>query len=485
MRSRLNLTDSERRAVILPSDSAGIELGRPTLAVWAVLAALSLILGLIWRIVGKAPAVPAVLNAAGLALWLTALWLAPAWDRLLRRQRRHLQPRRDPWSWRLANSSHLLLASLIISLAPAALLLGFDLGSTVAQGSLISEVAEKYLTLSTGLWLILGLLMIGPIVVIVSTLLLHLAHLALGWRWALASWLAAAVACNAPLVVGNVPPLAMPRGAIQVPFTIGQYASWMATSVANSRLEQVYWHELIGRLLIPPVLVLLAILIVATLIQEPARGLMTRLDAVWLAVLASVVAVAGRAAWHGWQWASDPSHSYPGNWMNLIYTGLAVAWAVWGLLLLRQDSERPSAWNVLGWLLFAASAWTCLTLAHRVADQASMAMLLRAGGVALPMLVAGFAAIYRVYDIKWLRSDAARIVAVILLMAGLLLPLPLPGGQVPLTYWILSLLVENLNIDRIPGVGLYVLTGLVVFCALIWPFSWRLKAGNTTRVTTG
>lgn len=161
--------------------------------------------------------------------------------------------------------------------------------------------------------------------------------------------------------------------------------------------------------------------------------------------------------------------------MNLLYTGLAAAWLIWGLTLLRGDAERPTGRQALGWLLFASVAWLCLTLAHRIAGQAAASMLLLAGGVAALLLFCGVALMYRVAGAARQRLSGFRHAAIILIIAALLLPLPLAGEHVPLSYWGFKLLLDSLSIDRIPGTGLYVLTGLLLFCVLIWPFSWRLR----------
>ena len=54
---------------------------------WLLIAAVSLLTGITWRVSGGVPAYTRVLDGAGLALWCTAWWLAPAWERMLNRQR--------------------------------------------------------------------------------------------------------------------------------------------------------------------------------------------------------------------------------------------------------------------------------------------------------------------------------------------------------------------------------------------------------------
>jgi hypothetical protein len=203
------------------------------------------------------------------------------------------------------------------------------------------------------------------------------------------------------------------------------------------------------------------------------RRLATRTNAVWLTALGSVAAVAARAAWQGWQWSSNPARSFPGDWLNLMYTGLIAAWLIWGMMMLRRDCERPTSWPVLGWLLFTAGAWVCLTLAHRVAGQVAAAKLLLAGAAAAVLLICGVALIYRIAGAAWPRARGFRPVATTLILAALLLPLPLGDTHISLSHWAFRLLTARLSPDQIPGVGLYVLAGLVLLCVLIWPFSRR------------
>lgn len=468
MRSVIQLADNERRAGILPADSAGIELKQPTLFLWTVLAGLSLILALVWRFTGIAPPLPAVLNASSLAFWLTAPWLATAWDQLLRRQRRHVQFRRDPWSWRLANASYLLMVALVISTAPMALLLGFRF---------LEPIADIYLQdpytiyLPVGIWLIASLLLVGPVIVIFSTVLLHVAHVILGWRWGLASWLILAFAFNAPIAVGSGPLQLSWPWPVRLHYTVGQYASWVATEVASTRASSYYLHELIGHLAATPIYVLLAVLILATVFQEPARRLATRLNPLWLAALASIITVAGRAAWQGWLWSNQPSHTYPGDWVNLFYTGLATACLVWGVLLLRGETGCQPAWRVLGWLLFTAGGWSCLTLVHRIAGHLTLDKLLFSGCTAALTVVALVALMYRTARAKWLNQEWIRQAALVLIMGGLLLPLPLADQNVPPVYWAFSRIVGSLSSEQANGAGPYYLLALLLFCGLIWPFS--------------
>ena len=180
MKPILQLARPDQPIAALPADSAAVELEQPVLHLWLFIAALSFVLAMAWRAAGSAPDIPAVLDGAGLVLWLTAPWLAAAWDRLLRRQLRHVLARRERWSWRLANVGYLLLSSLLLSLAPLALVLAYDINGNVAQLYLQDDFN---LELPAGVWIILSLVCIGPIIVIISTLLLHLLHRLLGWRW--------------------------------------------------------------------------------------------------------------------------------------------------------------------------------------------------------------------------------------------------------------------------------------------------------------
>jgi len=470
MKPAIQLADQEWRTGILPADSAAIELERPTLFWWTILAGLSLLVGVTWRVTGHTPPVPQVLDGVNLALWLTAPWLALSWDRLLRRQHRHIRPLRDPWAWRLANSSYLLFAALLLSVAPAALALGFNLKEQVARFYLVEDMS---FVLPTGVWLLMSLVLVGPITVVTSVVLLHLARVIVGWRWGLACWLMLTVACNAPLALGSGPFLILPSEGVRLPFTMGQYAIWAAMQVAASQAEAVYLHQMIGRLIILPCGLLLVALIIATVFQWPVRRPTTRVDAIWLVAVAAVSAVAARAAWQGWLWVGDPSRTAPGDWLALFYTGMAAAWLVWCLLLLlRVDFDRMAAWRVFGWLAYSAGAWFSLTLLHRFAAQAETTALLVADAAAFLFLLAGLLLLFRVARIRVWRSPNIRSALLVLVLAGLVLPVPLGGHQAPLVFQGFNLLVGNLSATS-TTYAYYVLLALLLLCAVLWPYTAR------------
>jgi hypothetical protein len=468
MKPILRLAKPEQPIAAFPADSAAIELERPVVYLWLIIAAVSLVLALAWRFSGSAPAIPAVLNGAGLALWLTAPWLAKAWDNLLRRQFRHVHLRRERWSWRLANSGYLLLSALVLSLAPVALLLAYNLREAVAQVFLQDPLD---LELRAGLWLVMSLVLAGPATVIASTILLHLLHSWWGYRYGTAGWLAATVVVNAPLVLGDPLHLTLSGRVIELRLAIGQYASWAAQAIAGTQAETRYLHELIIGLTRLPLGVLLVTLVAAILVQFPHRHVLTAKSRLWLAALAAVVAASARAVWQAWTWVNDNSRITPGDPVVLVCTGLVCAWLVWWVLVVRPAAnERHLALSQLGWCLFTAGAWMCLTLPHRLTGQASMQQLLLLGVVAALVLIAGVLIMHRLMQIMGDNLTGLRYIAGAVLLLVFILPWPLAGEYISPALFGFKELYDYLITSGSWLAFLVACAALIILCALAWPY---------------
>ncbi|GEM_PF-5595985 len=449
------------RQPVPPAPQPGV-LVRAAGEVWLLLAALGLLAGLIWRAGGDAPPLPSVLDAAGLALWLSALWLAPAWRELLTQRYHYLLPALMRWALPRQSAAWLVALALLLSLAPAALLLGYDPRATVAEFYLFDDFN---LYLPVWLWVLGSLLLIGPTVVVAATLALHAARGLLGRQWGTALWLAVTVAVHAPLIAGTA--------LLRWPLTLGSYADWVAATIAHTRVDTTFLDRLLGTLLRFPLLALLLVAILAVLAMWPGGRRSGRLRAGWLAALAATLPVALRVALETWGWASEPSQLSPGDWQVTFNLGLSSLWLAWWVLLASRDDQTPARLDGVAWTWYAASAWLCLTLPQVVADQVDRPLLLWAGLAALPLATAGVLLLGRASALSGRQRGVLGTITSTALLAILVLPWPLAGGfkapALHLHHWLALALTE----PAAAGAARLALAALVLLCLLLWP--WRRR----------
>lgn len=432
--------------------------------VWLLLATLGLLAGLIWRLGGDAPPLTAVLDAAGLALWLSALWLAPAWGELLAQRYHYLLPAFMRWALPRQGAAWLVALALLLAPAPAALLLGYDPRAAVAYFNLFDDLN---IYLPVWLWVLGSLLLIGPTVVIAAVLVLHTARCLLGRQWGTAAWLAVTAVVHAPLIAGTA--------LLRWPLTVGSYADWAAATIAHTRVDTTFLDRLLAVLVRFPLLALLVVTILTMVAMWPGGRRGGRLRVGWLAALAATLLVALRVAVETWGWASEPSQLFPGGWPATFALGLSSLWLAWWLLLASREDSAPPRLDGVAWAWYAAGAWLCLTLPQLVADQVDRPELLWAGLAALPIATAGVLLIGRTSALGGHERRALGTLISTALLAVLVLPWPLAGGFVAPALQFHRWLALALTVPAEAAAARLALAAACLLCLLLWPWRWRQR----------
>jgi hypothetical protein len=315
---------------------------------WTVLAALALAAGALWRLQHSAPPLQLVLDAAGLALALSAMWLAPALEQLLMASRQHQSgwlpnPRFIP-SLALAVAG----AGLTLATAPLGLLLAYDAAAIVTKGSINDGAVH-----AVPIWgmLALVLLLLGPGLVMLAASSLAVLRAIFKPGLAAVVWLALLLACHASLAGA-----AWWAGQ---PVTLGAMLQWLGQlfeRAANDPAQSLYITELLGAMAAPTLLELCAALLALALALLVVRRALPPLPA-WIIPALAVTAAFARAAIQTQSWTHDMSRRDPGAWFGVLASGLLALLA--GHWLLVWDEQPPAGWRKL----LSELAWSWCALA--------------------------------------------------------------------------------------------------------------------------
>lgn len=449
-------------------------LAKPVLYIWLWLALLGLAAGISWRLTGAAPAIPQVLEAIGLALWLAAGLLKDAWDNVQLRQARHLHNIRT-FLVRLASADYIVGAGVLLSLAPCAVLLAYNPRALVTAPILYDEI---HVPLTAAVWLLASLLVIGPSLVLASLTLLQAMQALTGRTWGTMLWLLITPLAHAPLVLGV--------RLSNTPLTLGHYAEWVANTVAETQRNPVDLIILLRDLFTWPVLIIIGLWVLLGLVQHPARSAGSLPSYGWLAALVGTATVSIYAALQFWHWTQDTARQFPGDWPGVFSLGLAVVWLAWWVV--SYSNKRPVPVIRPGdsaWLLPAVASWALLGYPYIVADQVSQVELLIASAVAFPLALLGILLIHRVARAARGELSLLDHIALVVVLAGLLLPVAWDGTLLSpaliLHRYVVTLLLDAAHVTW----GYYVTAALFLAAAVLWPWPPRRAKRTLDLIDSG
>lgn len=333
---------------------------------WIVLGPLALIAGVIWRLNGFAPPLLTLFDGVGLALWLTALFLEPAWDRMLSLQSRHFSP------GIAARARHYIIAaaaaafSVPLSLAPLGALLAFDTRMYVAR---ILTLSQLDIAVPAGALCLLVLLLAGPSLICLSLALLTAGRAWFGRPAGTALWAACLLALNNGVLW---------RSDGQSGLSLGRLAG-----IIRDRLNLVnfdptqglYLSDLLVEILLLPMVVLAfcIVLLAWTSVRRWPPRPQARLATGWLAAIAALAAVCLSAWFSAQRWTVDSGIGIPGDWNSLLCTGATVLLIAFALLSWAGCGrmQRARSGTQLAWGILVIPTWAAYTLPNIFAGQAS------------------------------------------------------------------------------------------------------------------
>ena len=433
---------------------------------WALLAALGLIAGLLWRVDGSPPPIFLVLDAAGIAFWAVALHLAPAWEALQARQQRHSALAQQASALHVANARHAAVQAVLLAFAPAGVLLAYA-GGSLAVVMRTSDPLDCPMPLAA--LFCASLLFIPPAIVLFSTALLMAARRIAGWAAGSVLWGAVAIGAGAPFIGG--------LNLLGVPTTLGGFAQWMLTQWRRDLPENLYLSEMVALTLGLPLLIALLAMVVLALVQWLHPREQGSVDGAWVAASLATLAVACRSFAQTSLWMDNPAVPGPGRYTDLLALGLCTAvtlLAVPGLIGERRESGTPALRGMLT-LWLAAGAWLVLTLPALLAGQAGHAEMLTALGACVALLTAATAVVQRGAElarrapwVAWVVAGAVVCVAAI----------PPAQGRPPLLAMALGFLAQAWR-EPTQAMHVYIILGCIAVVALIaWPWPRRRFLSN-------
>jgi len=434
--------------------------------VWVFIAALAAVAGLLWRTAGGGPDIVSVLDGVGLAVWLAALWIWPAWQGMLKRQQQHIQPPLLPWIPRIHNAAILASGAVFVSLAASGILLGYDARAGVA--SVVTADLSAIFDAPLGAIIVLSLALVAPTLLVLSVVVLHAARALCGARVGLLVWLAAVLAANLHLLAGAAQWTLRIKGL--APWTVrtspGEFAQWAVAKLQATAQSTDYLSEVLRQVVGTPALLLLGAIAVAVLVQRLPPRREQPVAPLWLAATAGVAVAALRTLLLTWQWVQQPAVQYPGQWQTVLWAGLLACWLA--LLALPPEAaatQRRGPLDAL-WLVYCVAAWACLTLPNRLADQAGRGDVLAYCLPTLAVLLLGAALLRR--SAGW-RSLAAGLAIFVQLGLAVLL-LPLGASSLPLALGLCSSLGSGL-LDPLSASYAALVTAAAFILAL-WCWPW-------------
>ena len=428
---------------------------------WALLAALGLIAGLLWRVDGSPPPIFVVLDAAGIAFWAVALHLAPAYDRLFARQKRHSTLAQQASLLYLANARHAAGQALLLAFAPSGVLLAYA-GGSLAVIMRTSDPLDFPIPLAA--LFCASLLFIPPAILLFSTALLRATRRVAGWAAGTVLWGMVAIAAEMPFIGG--------RSLLRVPTTLGEFGEWLLTQWRRDLPENLYLSEMAALTVGLPLLIALLALLVVALAQWLHPREQGSVDGAWLVASLSTLVVAFRSFMQTALWMNNPGVNGPGRYADLLALGLCTAvtlLAVTGLTHERSQSGiQPLRGMLTLWL--AAGAWLVLTLPALRAGQAGHVEILTAFGACLALLTTAAAVVRRGAEfgrrapwVAWVVAGAVVCIAAI----------PPAQGKHPLLAQALSFLGQAWR-EPSQATHAYSLLGCIAVVALIaWPWPRR------------
>jgi hypothetical protein len=447
---------------------------RAALRCWAVLAAGALLASLAWRAAGNAPPLLPALHGSSVALWLAALWLAPAMERTLAGQTRYAG--REALPPPTAGRFLLVAAAyaVVVASAPLSLLLAYA-GATEVARLATADGAELRLPLAA--FTLAVLLCAGPALLLLSwSLLLH-ARRSLGAGLGTLAWVAVTAALH--LLTAPAAPFAqalLERGSpadATLALTAGGYGSWALQALARLASDpssSAYLHEVAEQILAPALaLWVVAGALFALALRRAQRTAQAILPG-WVVPAAAVWCAALKAAADTLAWSGDMRLHAPGDWRGTLALGLAVLLA--GRWLLAWGDGRSTSWRTLlaelGWMWWALIALLCLTMPGRLAGQMYREEVLYAGGALLVVLTALALLLHRLAQLRQFVSPFAGAALLVIALPLLVLPLAGPGHAAPaaLVYTLSAALAAP---DQAPYAGC-ALGSLALMCLALWPW---------------
>lgn len=428
---------------------------------WAALTALSLAAGFAWRFTGNAPPVGVALDAAGLALAVSAVWLVPAWENLLQVARPFQR-----WSWRSLNllpdlMLQAIVAALVLACAPLGLLLAYRAGDAVARVETAENIVFR-VPLSAAV--LATLLLMGISFVLLSlgllTLLRGLAKPGLG----LLLWLGTLLALHASLFQVQL-------WAGQK-YTLGQFLSWLMELLTRTVIDpshSFYLTELLSHVLgfpfVAMVIALAVLMLSSSFARQPAPVLQPALIPV-TAVLAAALCVAFQAS----AWTRDATRRYPGDWNDVLAVGLLVL--LLGHWLLAWEKRQCADWRSLGsellWAWWTMGACAACTLPYIYSGQGDQLEVLRG---LLAALVIGSPALLLIRRLGAWRNAANWTGALLLILVLIALAVPPSAVHPLLMKGIAQTLTLALQQPEQAPQAYWVFGAMAVLSCLLWP--WR------------
>ena len=261
-----------------------------------------------------------------------------------------------------------------------------------------------------------------------------------------------------------------------LPLSIGRFAAWAGAEVAGTQAETLHFQQLSGNITVFPLRMLLVALVLGIILQSPVRRLVTRIDLVWYAAVASITVVAARAAWQTWLWAGNPSRQLPEDYIMLFSAGLICAWIVWWLTsVLRFENEKLAGLRLIGWCLFAVAASGFSHIAAADSRPGGPPAAVDCGSDCRTGVDFRDSADLSCFPPKAVRHLLARSICALVLLLVLVMPLPLAGQHISPVLYGFRLLSDSLVTAGNHLYGYIACIALVAACFALWPFERRRK----------
>jgi len=349
----------------------------------AILGVLLLCAGLAWRAGGRAPGYAVLFEGVDIALWLSALLLAPAFELNLGRLLVHNPPLRVRFQHGLQGAAELTEAGLALGLAALGMLAAYPAGGSFVQLETIEGVSQP---VPFGAYILMVMLLAAPGLVLASSAILLVARRLAGNGYGTIAWAVVAMAVHAPLLGAKLPGDAFT--------TVGGYSAWLINlldSLANQAYPSMYLIEIISRVLAAPLLLAAAAWLVLAVYQALANNTSPGLPVTWTAPAAGLLASAGYGVTQALAWTGDPAQRFPGSYEILLGCGLSVALVV-RLLGAWADGQPSGAGRFnreMVWLALAGMGLVSLTEPAIRAGQGGQLEILAYGLACLLVLLSG------------------------------------------------------------------------------------------------
>jgi hypothetical protein len=258
------------------------------------------------------------------------------------------------------------------------------------------------------------------------------------------------------------------------PVTLGSFLPWFTVLLTRTEMDpshSSYITELLGHALgwrLVTLVIALAVLLASAYVpRRPAAALQA-----WVVPAVAVLAAALRAAIQTYAWANDMTRRYPGDWNDMLATGLLTL--LLGHWLLAWEERQSADWRtLLGellWAWWALGACAVCTLPYLSAGQGDQLEVL--WGL-LSVLAIATPALLVLRRLGALRMTACRLGATMLMLALIVIVLPLGLAQPPPLTSLAQALALALQQPEQATNAYWVLIAVAGLSLLLWPLPRR------------